>query len=244
MAIDIFERLPDGTKVKVKDTTDWGCTKLGEIVEIINSEKDAVFESDGWCYDIKEGGCVWASDIECIFEDFKWVNKGSPKEFPESDMAQEIERLEGINKFLLAKGKELSGENNELKSSLLLLDKAYIDLGRDHVNSMLENISYVDMVNEKLDLFDRHIEQLNLQVENQIKLRDYWLNSLENLNWFQKLIIGYDTIKRDYCRLRITLPKNPIIRRESGGAEPNAGSDTATTSEEKAKYEEGNGTGY
>ena len=241
MAIDIYERLPNGTKVKVKDITEYDWTISGKIITIEKSEVDEWFNEDGWCYTyLKEKGedCIWAIDIEYVVEETPvWVNKDTPEEFQEADMAQEIERLERVNKFLLAKCRDQ-------RALIKALDEAYGDLGRDHVNHMLENISYVDMVSDKLDLLDCQIEQLNLQVENQIKLRDYWLNSLENLNWFQKLIIGYDTIKREYCKLRITLPKNPIIRRKSGSTKSNAGSDNTNSPEEKAKYEEGNGTGY
>lgn len=249
MAIDIYERLPNGTKVKVRRDVTCYSGNWGKVVTIKKSVKhpsDRLFDSYGWRYSINENGFnIWGNDIECVVDETPvWINQGAPEEFPEADMTQEIERLEGVNKFLLAKTKELSNENNELRSSLLLLDKAYKDLGKDYVNSSLENISYVDMVNEKLDVFDCHLENLNMQVENQIKLRDYWLNTLENLNWFQKLIISYDTIKRDYCRLRLTLPKNPFVRRESGATKPDAGSTTSNTPEEKAKYEEGNGTGY
>lgn len=242
MAINIFERLPNGTKVKVRRDATCFSGNWGKVVTIKKSVKHPsgrLFDSYGWRYDINENGfTIWGNDIECVVDEtLVWVNKDTPEEFPEADMAQEIERLEGMNKFLLAKCRE---QQEEFKK----LEESYNSLKKDYFVELMDNMAFTDVINDKIEALNIHNQSLELQVENQIKLRDYWLKTLENLNWFQKLIISYDTIKRDYCRLRLTLPKNPIVRRESGATKPDAGSATTTTPEEKAKYEEGNGTGY
>lgn len=232
MAIDIFKRLPDGTKVKIKDITEykWRCS--GEVLVITGSEKDDWFEEHGWCYIYEESkgveNCIWGIDIECVVEETPvWVNQGVSEKFPEADMAQEIERLEGVNKFLLAKCREQQEEFKKLKES-------YDNLKKDYFVELMDSMAFTDMINEKLDFLNCHIENLQLEISNEKGMVEYYHDAIQNLNWFQKLIIGYDNIRRGYYQARHNLPKNPIIRRE----------DRPTNTEEKAKYEEGIGTGY